>query len=314
MNIENVLKKVEKSPKAQEWIRKFPNLNWEWWDYDTENKSSSQLIQSVKGFIKLQERAENLKLENPHIDFSIFKGKIVGENGFRSIKSFIKFMNNLQENQHELLSDYIDTTTDVLIDFKCGHNPSYVKPIKYWVGRKCLGCLGQSVEQAKNDFFKMTEEQGHEVLTEYIDSSTKVLIDYNCGHEPNFITPNSYKAGHGCPKCAIERNSGVNNPRYNHNLTEEDRERGRKYEEYYQWTNNVLKRDNYRCQCCGEKGGKLNAHHLDGYNWCVERRVDISNGVTLCKYCHIKFHKEYGYGDNTEKQFKEWLDNNKTNK
>lgn len=307
--IEAVLEKVKKSPKAQEWILNNSDLNWEWWEYDTANKSSSQLIQSVKGFVKLQRRVEEYKKENANIDFSVFKGRIVGENGFRTIQSFVKFMKALKENEHILLSYYYNSTTNVLVDFKCGHKPSYVKPIKYWVGRKCLGCLGQSTEQAKEDFFKMIEENGHEVLTEYIDCSTKVLVDYNCGHEPNYIAPNSYKSGHGCPKCALEKKSGINSPRYNHSLTEEERELGRKYAEYYEWVKEVLKKDNYTCQCCNKKGGRLNAHHLDGYNWCVERRIDVSNGIVLCKDCHIKFHKQYGYGNNTEKQFNQWLSN-----
>ena len=28
-----------------------------------------------------------------------------------------------------------------------------------------------------------------------------MLIDFNCGHKPNWITPNDYKRGKRCPKC-----------------------------------------------------------------------------------------------------------------
>lgn len=78
--------------------------------------------------------------------------------------------------------------------------------------------------------------------------------------------------------------------------------------EYREWRKEVYKKDNYTCQCCGDnKGGNLNAHHLDGYDWCEEKRLDINNGITLCKNCHSDFHYVYGYGGNTKEQFEEWL-------
>ena len=38
----------------------------------------------------------------------------------------------------------------------------------------------------------------------------------------------------------------------------------------------------------------------------------MTNGVTLCEDCHKEFHKIYGYGNNTEKQYEEFI-NNKDN-
>ena len=76
-------------------------------------------------------------------------------------------------------------------------------------------------------------------------------------------------------------------------------------QDYINWRNNVYKRDNYTCQCCGDdKGGNLNAHHLEGYNWCKDKRLDESNGITLCEQCHNEFHKIYGRGNNTIAQFR----------
>lgn len=69
----------------------------------------------------------------------------------------------------------------------------------------------------------------------------------------------------------------------------------------------VYTRDNYTCQCCGKFGCKLNAHHLNGYNWFEEGRTDVNNGVTLCDTCHKNFHSIYGNGDNTIEQYQEWI-------
>ena len=48
-------------------------------------------------------------------------------------------------------------------------------------------------------------------------------------------------------------------------------------------------------------------HHLDGYNWCIEKRTDETNGITLCENCHKNFHSIYGFGGNTKEQFEEWI-------
>lgn len=103
--------------------------------------------------------------------------------------------------------------------------------------------------------------------------------------------------------------SKENHWNWNPNLTDKEREDNRDFLEYEEWRTQVYQKDNYTCQCCGEHSGKLNAHHKDGYNWCVERRTDITNGATLCEDCHKEFHHIYGYGDNTEEQYNEFINN-----
>ena len=61
------------------------------------------------------------------------------------------------------------------------------------------------------------------------------------------------------------------------------------------WRKEVYKRDNYICQCCGDKkGGNLNAHHILPYAIYEKSRFDVDNGITMCEKCHILFHKIYG--------------------
>lgn len=120
-------------------------------------------------------------------------------------------------------------------------------------------------------------------------------------------------------------NSGENNPNYgngdkirgelntnyNPNITEEERRRNR-YDEKCsidKWRREVFKRDGYICQCCGKKGGNLNAHHLNAYHWDKEHRFDIDNGITLCYECHRLFHKIYTFYNNTKQQFEEFIKN-----
>lgn len=113
-----------------------------------------------------------------------------------------------------------------------------------------------------------------------------------------------------CYKCShMIFNSGKNHPLWKHDKTQEERLIKRTYTEYTDFIKSVLARDNYTCQCCGDKNTKhdIEVHHLDGYNWCVEKRTDETNGIVLCKNCHKNFHLKYGNGNNTKEQFEEWI-------
>ena len=91
--------------------------------------------------------------------------------------------------------------------------------------------------------------------------------------------------------------------RYCSKLTKEEQIDRREIPGYEKWHNSVYERNGYTCQKCGDdKGGNLNAHHIESYNSSPELRTEVSNGITLCEDCHKDFHHQYGYGDNTRAQ------------
>jgi 5-methylcytosine-specific restriction endonuclease McrA len=55
-----------------------------------------------------------------------------------------------------------------------------------------------------------------------------------------------------------------------------------------EWRKSVFARDDYTCQRCGVKGGRLEAHHIKAYKPYPQLRHVLSNGMTLCKPCHSK--------------------------
>lgn len=101
----------------------------------------------------------------------------------------------------------------------------------------------------------------------------------------------------------FQTHKGKLHPRYNCNLTDDQREKQRISEDGYdEWRKNVKEKANYTCDCCGKRGGNLHSHHLYSYSKHKELRTDINNGVCLCEKCHRQFHKEFG-NDNTKEQY-----------
>ena len=127
----------------------------------------------------------------------------------KSKNAFIGFMELLHENGHELLSDYVNDKTKVLINFGCEHEPHWVKPNHYKSGGRCPKCSGLCPKQAEEEFLNLLRRNNHELLSEYINSTTKVLINFGCEHEPHWVIPNSYKSGVRCPKCKLSKGEKV---------------------------------------------------------------------------------------------------------
>ena len=63
-------------------------------------------------------------------------------------------------------------------------------------------------------------------------------------------------------------------------------ELARTTKELAQWKIDVFTRDDYTCQHCGIRGGKLNAHHIKRFRDFPDLRTELSNGITLCVDCH----------------------------
>ena len=56
-----------------------------------------------------------------------------------------------------------------------------------------------------------------------------------------------------------------------------------------QWTRAIFERDDFTCQACNQRGGKLQADHIKPYCLCSEEeKWSLNNGRTLCISCHKK--------------------------
>lgn len=58
------------------------------------------------------------------------------------------------------------------------------------------------------------------------------------------------------------------------------------------WRESVFERDNYICQVCGNRGGKLAPHHINRFSKFPKERFEINNGITCCNgSCHKQLEK-----------------------
>ena len=224
---------------------------------------------------------------------------------FEFIKQFF------EDNGCELLEiKYINALTKMRYICNCGEE-SKICFASFQQGKRCKKCGIKKMSEYRTFTFECVkqffEDNGCVLLeTEYINSQTKMKYICICGrtHRISFV---KFKQGQRCKKCAIERNSGKKNYNYNPNLTDEDRADRRMDKRVPKWRKNVYKNNGYTCQKCIVKGGILNAHHMDSWGSCEEKRYNEDNGITFCINCHHDFHKKYGYGYNTKEQVEEFL-------
>ena len=177
--------------------------------------------------------------------------------------------------------------------------------------------LGYEIPRRPNQWGRIGVPIGATITVKVKDlpkgSSTQVNTNCDCCGREKMMKYGQYnKISHDgftyCYDCTLTvLRTGEKSHRWNPNITDEERELGRNYPEYVDFIKRVMDRDNYTCQCCGQKHGDIEVHHMDGYDWCIEKRTDDTNGITLCHNCHGNFHSIYGYGDNTRGQFEEWF-------
>ena len=58
------------------------------------------------------------------------------------------------------------------------------------------------------------------------------------------------------------------------------------------WSKLVKEMHNYTCKCCGTNED-LESHHVLSFKHYPVLRIDLNNGVCLCRKCHRSYHSEY---------------------
>lgn len=215
------------------------------------------------------------------------------------------------------LESYVNTHT--IIKCQCLKH----KKICYSTPKRLLNghcCCKECVSEEKrnrllrthDDFLQELQDRNIDVvpLERYKGNSVKMLFRCSCGDLWE-TTPERVLLGNHCKKCGYRNLRGANNHFYNSRLSDEDRrDANHRFRNplYKQFVMDCFARDDYTCQITGKKSnGDIVVHHINGYNWDVENRTNIENGITLNKDIHNEFHKIYGKGNNTKSQFVEFV-------
>ena len=150
-----------------------------------------------------------------------------------------------------------------------------------------------------------------------VQSNKKVWLKCPVGQHDDYLQAlnMAFKCEYRCYECykdeLSKRKQGAGNLFWKGGINcENDNLRHRR--EYIDWRSYVYERDNYTCQCCGTRGGKLNAHHLNTFADYPDFRYNIDNGITLCVSCHDatepgSFHNLYGTHGTTPSQLREYI-------
>jgi len=172
-----------------------------------------------------------------------------------------------------------------------------------------------SIEDVKH----LCDQRGYILLTESI-RNVDDTVQYICFKHPDYGIQTTSLWGlkhsnNSCRMCVHMLLSGENHWHWRGGIALE-RDCIMNTFEYRRWRNSVFERDNYTCQCCGKRGGKLNAHHKENFSTHIELRLDIDNGLTLCEDCHStsvpgSFHSVYGTHNNSKEQLDEYIKNYK---
>ncbi|PFU37423.1 hypothetical protein COK86_28900 [Bacillus cereus] len=110
------------------------------------------------------------------------------------------FFSLCEKRGYKVLGKYVNGSTKVKLLCPSGHEWE-VQPTVFKRGVACGKCAGRCPEETKKIFFSLCEKRGYKILGKYVDNDTKVKVLCPLGHEWK-VTPNSFKTGTNCIKCA----------------------------------------------------------------------------------------------------------------
>lgn len=153
------------------------------------------------------------------------------------------------------------------------------------------------------------------LFVEYVNNKPLVLCNCDCGNT-TVVRLAEIKSGNtkscGClQKELLSSKVGPLNPRYNSSITDEQREiyvKQRRNSEAIRFRKAVKDRDGACVICDSTK--ELVVHHLENFKNNKLLRYEVSNGVTLCRACHVEFHTVFLGGYHvpcTEQDFNDYV-------
>lgn len=177
---------------------------------------------------------------------------------------------------------------------------------KYRTERKCSGC-GKSCYKQSHDMkvwsglcMKCAAIKRMSVRT---GENHHNWVPFRKCADCSCNLPKKSKSPTRCNSCFRKHNVKENHPRWEGGKSAENH-LIRNSNQYKEWAKSVKERDDYTCQLCGERGGRLHSDHIKPFSKYPELRFELSNGRTLCMKCHeLHGWRPRGYENNR----KNWI-------
>ncbi len=194
-------------------------------------------LKEVNGYTK-----EFYKGNNTNIDLYIDNVKLNPIN-FKSqtYKTIINFKKGLEKNKDKLIKFIGLTNGNSLI--------SKIKTFDNIILNIDIANYN-SFNKSRQNTYNYCKENGYEVLSPYIGNNTKILIDFNCEHDPHWIKPNDLKNNQGCPVC--------------------NESKGEKIIRYHLEKNNIEFKQEYRFSDCKYRIPLPFDFYIPKHNLCIE--------------------------------------------
>lgn len=213
-----------------------------------------------------------------------------------------------------LSTEYKNSTSK--LNFICDQGHEYLSTWSIFnSGSRCPKCFSKvgrpkpTIGFVKNEVSRLAP--GYQCLSDIYINGYNQKLNFICDRGHNYQAKyQDFRTGRRCPKCKVVNKTGLGHPRYNHDLTEQERleHKDRSYNfQSRQWRKAVYERDQHTCQFCLNVGGKLNAHHIHNYADHKDLRYNVDNGITLCVTCHKEFHRLFGRKHNDRNQLNRWF-------
>ncbi len=111
-----------------------------------------------------------------------------------------KFKDLVELEGYVLLSEYINSR--IKVKLKCPNKHIYeVTPNNFKKGTRCQKCLNKIQIQSRENFTKTLNQEGYELIGEYINVMVKVKLKCPKGHIYK-VAPNNFNHNQRCPKCS----------------------------------------------------------------------------------------------------------------
>ena len=113
-------------------------------------------------------------------------------------------MYELTGDEYEVIGDYVNTHTHVLLRHKCG-NDFLMTPHSFLQGQRCPKCQHRSYKKTTDEFkeemYNLVGNE-YELYDEYINTKTPIKIKHNKCNQIYTVTPSMFLSGNRCPYCA----------------------------------------------------------------------------------------------------------------